>query len=155
MHTASRRSWRALTPFLFAALPLGLAAAACGTADTDEPAVFFIQPVDGATVTSPVMVTLGARNIQIGAVPEVVETPREGVVHYHLGTNTDCMPAGIVVPQADPWIHFGDGSNEIEMYLEPGEHRLAVQAGDDEHRTVEGLCEVITITVLAEAGAEG
>ena len=49
--------------------------------------------------------------------------------------------------KADPWIHFGDGKNVIEMQLKPGTHRLAVQAGDDMHRTISGMCEVISVTV--------
>jgi len=126
---------------------LALGLAACGT---DEPAVYFIQPSDGATVTSPIQVVMGSRTLEVGAVPQEVVEPRPGVIHYHLGTNTDCLPVGAIIPQADPWIHFGDGSNEIEMNLPPGQYRLALQAGDDEHRTLEGLCEVITITVEGE-----
>lgn len=134
------------------ALAGGLAAAACGGGDAGAPAVYFVQPSDGETLSSPVTVVMGVRNIDISPVPEEVHQPRPGLVHHHLGTNTDCLPPGTVVPQAAPWIHFGDGSNEIEMYLEPGEHRLVAQAGDDEHRTIEGLCEVITITVEPPTG---
>jgi hypothetical protein len=129
---------------------LGVAASACGTADTGEPEVFFTTPTDGATVTSPFQVEMGARNIEIGAVPEEVVEPRSAVIHYHVAANSDCLPPGVVIPQADPWIHFGDGSNEIEMNLPPGQHRLTVQAGDDEHRTIEGLCQVISVTVVEE-----
>lgn len=131
---------------------LGLVFAVSGTAcgGEGEPRVFFVEPEDGATVTSPVDVTFGAENIEIAAVPEEVEAPREGVVHYHLGVDTDCLPPGTRIPEADPWIHFGDGTNQIEMQLEPGEHRLAVQAGDDTHRTIEGLCQTIAITVRPE-----
>ena len=118
----------------------------CGGGE-GEPRVSFSQPENGETVTSPVEVVFEAENVEIGAVPEVVETPRPGVVHYHLGVDASCLPPGEQIPQADPWIHFGDGSDRIEMQLAPGEHRLAVQAGDDEHRTIEGLCETISITV--------
>ena len=31
------------------------------------------------------------------------------------------------------------------MQLEPGTHTFAVQIGDDEHRTLEGLCETIEV----------
>jgi hypothetical protein len=132
---------------LLAIAALGACEAAEGS---DEARVFFQEPLDGATVTSPVTLVFGHENIELGAVPEVVDSPRPGVIHHHVGLNTDCLPPGTEVPQADPWIHFGDGSNEIEMNLPPGEHRIAVQAGDDEHRTIEGLCEVITITVTEE-----
>ena len=86
----------------------------------------------------------------MGAVPPGELTPaqvRANTIHYHLGTDTDCLPAGMAIPKADPWIHFGDGKNVIEMSLAPGPHRIAVQAGDDMHRTIAGLCEVINVTV--------
>lgn len=117
-------------------------------AATGEPRVFFQQPQDGDTVTSPTKVVFGSENVEVAAVPDTVETPREGVIHYHLGYDTECLPPDSVIPDADPWIHFGDGSNQIEMqFPEPGEYQLSVQAGDDEHRTIEGLCQTITVTV--------
>ena len=118
----------------------------------DEPRVFFVAPADGQeiSVDIPVSFEFGAENFEIGAVPETVEQIREGVGHYHLGVDAECLPAGEIVPQADPWIHFGDGSNTIDMSLEPGEHRFSVQMADDEHRTLEGLCD--TITVMLEEG---
>lgn len=134
-----------------ALLALAVAGSAWGCGGEAGPRVFFVQPEDGAAVPSAFDVTFGAENIQIGAVPDEVETPREGVVHHHLGVDTDCLPPGARIPQADPWIHFGDGGNQIEMNLEPGEHRLTVQAGDDEHRTIEGLCQTISISVRQES----
>ena len=71
-----------------------------------------------------------------------------GITHYHLGVDTDCLPAGTVIPKADPWIHFGDGKNVIEMSLPPGPHKLVLQSGDDMHRTIDGLCETINVTVV-------
>ena len=71
--------------------------------------------------------------------------------HYHLGVNATCLPSGQIIESGNPsWIHFGDGSNTIEMPLVPGEHTFAVQLADDEHRTLEGLCE--TITIMIEEG---
>ena len=118
----------------------------------DQPRVFFVAPEDGQeiSVDVPVVFEFGTENFEIGAVPEPVEQVRGGVGHYHLGVDAECLPAGEIIPQADPWIHFGDGSNTIEMSLEPGDHRFSVQMADDEHRTIEGLCE--TITVILEEG---
>jgi hypothetical protein len=79
------------------------------------------------------------------AAPEVT-TVREGT-GIPPGVDTDCLPVGAVIPKADPWIHFGDGKNTIEMQLKPGAHKFAVQAGDDKHATIAGLCETISITV--------
>jgi hypothetical protein len=96
------------------------------------------------------MVEFGSTGVTVGAVPPGELTPdqvRPNTIHYHLGTDTDCLPAGVAIPKADPWIHFGDGKNVIEMSLAPGPHRIAVQAGDDRHMTIAGLCEVINVTV--------
>jgi hypothetical protein len=110
--------------------------------------VFFVKPVNGATVQSPVQFEFGAEKFTIAAVPPgEVTTVRPGTGHFHLGTDTDCLPVGEVIPKASPWVHFGDGKNVIEMQLEPGPHKFAVQAGDDKHATMAGLCETISITV--------
>lgn len=139
------------------ALTLAASLAACGGGEGSDgaaadggPRVFFEQPRDGADVTSPVRVVFGSENIQVAAVPDTVDEPRPGTIHYHLGLDTDCLEPGTRIPSADPWIHFGDGSNEIEMQLAPGEHTLTVQAGDDEHVTREGLCQTISVTVAEE-----
>jgi hypothetical protein len=53
-----------------------------------------------------------------------------------------------VIPKADPWVHFGNGTDTADIQLTPGMHTLTVQAGDDQHRTIEGLCETITVNVV-------
>ena len=112
-----------------------------------EPRVFFVQPLDGSTVSSPVTFTFGSENFMVEPVGDgAVHT---GAGHFHVAVDGDCLEPGIVIPSAAPWIHFGDGSNEIEVPLEPGEHRFCVQVGDGEHRTLDGpgFSEAITITV--------
>ena len=124
------------------------AAAAAPASSTGR--VFFVTPKAGATIKSLSSVEFGSAGVTVAAVPPGELTPamvRAGTIHYHLGTDTDCLPAGAAIPKADPWIHFGDGKNVIEMSLAPGAHRIAVQAGDDMHRTIAGLCEVINVTV--------
>ena len=122
-------------------------ASAVETAPAATPRVFFVAPLnetDHATEI-PLGLTFGIENFQIGSVPETATKPRGGTGHYHLGVNAECLPAGEIIPAADPWIHFGDGSDGMEMQLEGGEYRFSVQIGDDEHRTIEGLCDTITI----------
>ena len=71
----------------------------------------------------------GSEMFTIAAVPAgEVTSVRAGTGHYHLGTDTDCLPAGTVIPKANPWVHFGDGKNVIEMQLTPGPPQ-AVGAG--------------------------
>ena len=118
-----------------------------GEAEQGAGCVFFVSPADGATVTSPVSFEFGVEGLEISPVPEEVDQPRDDIGHYHIGFNTECLPVGEELPQADPWVHFGDGSSTFESLLDPGEHTFAVQIGADEHRTLEGLCDTITITV--------
>ena len=139
-------------------LSASMAVAACGGSSPEsKPAdhtahaggkVFFMQPKDGATVKSPVHIVFGSDMFTIAPVPEgEVTTVRDNTGHYHLGVDTECLPAGSVIPKANPWVHFGKGNDNIDMQLTPGPHKLVVQAGDDKHATMTGLCEVINVTV--------
>ena len=150
----SLRVWLALAVVVFAG------SAACGGGSSDgemesaggdaamaAPRVFFVSPIDETDHPTevPLALTFGVENFEIGAVPEEATSPRANLGHFHLGFNTECLPAGELIPKADPWTHFGDGSDGMEMQLEAGEYKFSVQIGDDEHRTLEGLCETITI----------
>jgi hypothetical protein len=149
-----------------APLALVVVAVACGSGGTESPPasetaattpastppsgprVFFVEPQDGATVTSPVHLRFGIENFEIAAVPTgTVETVRPNMGHHHVGVDTDCLPPGTEIPMAAPWVHFGKGNNEIDMQLPPGPHKLALQIGDDKHTTIAGLCQTITVTV--------
>ncbi len=115
--------------------------------------VFFVQPKDGDTIGTMASFEFGVENVTIGAVPpgELTEADvRDGILHHHLGVNTECLAPGMEIPKAEPWIHFGDGKNVIEMALTPGEYKFALLAGDDLHRAIDGLCEVITVTVAEQ-----
>jgi hypothetical protein len=110
--------------------------------------VFFIEPQEGATVKSPVLLRFGIENFAIAPVPQgTVDVVRENTGHHHVGVDTECLPPGTVIPMAAPWVHFGSGANQIEMQLTPGPHRLALQVGDDKHTTIAGLCSTINVTV--------
>jgi hypothetical protein len=115
----------------------------------EEPRVFFVAPLDDTDHPAelPLAFEFGSEGFEISPVPNPLETVRSDVGHFHLGVDAECLPAGEIVPQSAPWVHFGDGSNTIEVSLEPGEHTFSVQIGDDEHRTLEGLCETITVRI--------
>jgi hypothetical protein len=118
------------------------------TMASSGPRVFFIEPADGATVKSPVRLKFGAENIMIMAVPDPVTTVRQGMGHFHVGVDTDCLPAGTEIVKGTPtWIHFGKGDSEIDMQLTPGPHKLSLQIGDDKHVTLPGVCKTINVTV--------
>ena len=125
--------------------PVADAAPATGGA----PRVFFVTPDDGATVSSDfdLQMEFGIENYEISPVPDEVETPRPDVGHFHVGIDTDCLPVGEIIPQGEGWVHFGDGSNVFALQVEAGSYQLSLQLGDDEHRTLEGLCESISVEI--------
>jgi uncharacterized protein DUF4399 len=131
--------------------PAAAPAPAAPAATSGSPRVYFAEPANGAMVKSPVHVVFASDQFTIAAVPQgEVKEVRANTGHYHLGTDTKCLAPGSVIPKADPWIHFGMGNNSIDMQLTPGPHTLVVQAGDDKHTTITGLCETINITVTGE-----
>ena len=111
--------------------------------------VFFMEPKNGATVSSPVHMKFGSQGIQIAAVPPGdVKTTRPGIAHYHVGIDQNCLPPGKTIVKGTPsWVHFGDGKDVFDSQLTPGKHKLALQLGDDLHDTMPGACATITVNV--------
>src|ERR1051326_3715985 len=138
----------ALTFAGLAALPHAQAAKSGGKAST-KPRVFFIEPKNNATVSSPVHMKFGSEGIEIAAVPPGdVTTARPGKAHYHVGIDQNCLPPGKNIVKGTPsWVHFGDGKDVFDTQLTPGKHKLALQLGDDLHNTLPGACQVITVNV--------
>ena len=114
-----------------------------------KPRVFFVEPKNNATVSSPVHMKFGAEGIKIEAVPPGdVTTTRPGVAHYHVGIDEDCLPAGKTIVKGTPsWVHFGDGKDVFDSQMTPGKHKLSVQLGDDLHNTLPNTCQTITDNV--------
>jgi hypothetical protein len=95
----------------------------------DGARVFFITPTDGETVSSPVTVVFGIEGMSVA--PAGDDTPHSG--HHHLLIDTGLPELGMPIPADDRHIHFGDGSTETEIALEPGEHTLQLLLGDHRH----------------------
>ena len=131
--------------------PAAAPAPAPTPAATPTRRVFFVEPQDGATVKSPVKLRFGVEGYELAPVPKDPIKPeqvRTGMGHHHVGVEMDCLPAGTEIVKGTPsWVHFGTGATEIDMQLEPGKHKLTLQLGDDLHRTIEGLCQTITVNV--------
>lgn len=124
------------------------------SAQTRQPAakkirVFFVEPKNGATVSSPAHMKFGSEGIEIAAVPPGdVKTTRPGIAHYHVGIDQSCLPPGQTIVKGTPsWVHFGDGKDIFDSQLTPGRHKLALQLGDDLHDTMPGACATITVNV--------
>ena len=144
-------------PVLILVAGLGFVADAQQTAKpaaknaTKKARVFFVEPKNGATVTSPLHMKFGAEGIEIAAVPpgDITKAQvRRGIAHYHVGIDQSCLPPGKTIVKGTPsWVHFGDGKDVFDTQLTPGKHKLALQLGDDLHDTLPGTCQEITVTV--------
>ena len=70
--------------------------------------MFFVEPKNSATVTSPVHMKFGSEGIEIcaGAAGRRDEDARPGVAHYHVGIDQDCLPPGKNIVKGTPsWVH--------------------------------------------------
>ena len=120
---------------------LSLAAIGCST--EEEARVRFVEPADGATVSSPLRVVMSATDF-------IVEPAANGVTeghgHLHIMVDAPCVQARLTVPPDSQHLHFGNGQTETELDLAPGEHFLCLQAADGSHTALRAVHE-ITIVV--------
>jgi hypothetical protein len=124
-------------------LVLSLSIASC--ARSGSPRVFFVDPQDGATVSNPVQIVMGAENFTI----EPAGAVNDGAGHLHLILSGGCVPAGQEIPNDETHLHLGDGQTSTEIQLSPGTYTLCLQAGDGQHIALEGegMQNEITIQV--------
>ena len=93
--------------------------------------VWFIEPKDGAEVTSPVKVVMGMKGMTIKASGKVVK----GTGHHHIIINGGPMRKGLVIPTDDMHPHYGKGQTEASLKLAPGDYKLTMQFADGLHRS--------------------
>jgi len=91
--------------------------------------LYFITPVDGATVTSPFVVRFGLEGM--GVAPAGVD--RAGTGHHHLIIDAPLPPLDQPVPKDAHHLHFGGGQTETTLDLPPGRHTLQLLLGDSAH----------------------
>ena len=117
---------------------------------TEAPAgadVYIVQPEDGATLTSPVTVVFGARNI--GVAPAGIEAGGTGHHHLLIDVPLDEIDLMSPLPATERIRHFGGGQTQTTLELAPGEHRLRLLMGDHNHVPHDPpvYSEPVTITV--------
>lgn len=112
---------------LMASLP---AAAQNALPAPEDVRVYFITPVNGAVLKSPVRVVMGLTGM--GVAPAGVE--REGTGHHHLIIDAPAPAPGVPIPADDHHHHFGAGQTETRIELPPGSHTLQLVMGDFAHR---------------------
>lgn len=111
----------------------------------DDARLYFIDPVDGQTVSSPFTVRFGLGSM--GVAPAGVM--KEATGHHHLIVDADLPPLNLPIPATDQYRHFGAGQTEVDLELAPGEHTLQLLLGDHLHMPHDPpvVSERITITV--------
>ncbi len=137
-----------------AALAIGFAAlvlTACGpsgparTPSAPGAKVFFVEPKDGAEVTSPVLVKFGVEGMELA--PAGTEKTHSG--HHHVLINTKLADVNSPIPADDNHKHFGKAQTEAPIELKPGKHTLQLILADHNHIPHDPVVQsdVISITV--------
>jgi hypothetical protein len=116
------------------------------TTSAAEATVFFVSPVDGETVSDPVKVVFGIEEMAVVAAGD--DQPHSG--HHHLLIDTVLPALDMPIPKDEHHVHFGDGSTEAEISLEPGEHTLQMLLGDHLHIPHDPPVMSDPITILVE-----
>jgi hypothetical protein len=98
------------------------------------PRVYFITPVDGATVPTTFTVGAGVDGLKLEPAGEI----HSGAGHLHILVDTDFIPAGAIIPKDEQHIHLGKGTSSMEITLPPGDHVLRLQFADGAHQALEG-----------------
>lgn len=139
---------RAATERAAPATATGADAQATGLERSPAPAdaeVFFVEPENGAVVSSPVKVEFGIAGMDVVPAGQMAEHAG----HHHVLVNTGLPDLAWPIPADEQHIHFGDGSSSTELVLVPGEHTLQLLFADHLHIPHDPpvFSEVITITV--------
>lgn len=124
----------------FAALALFAVSAAASA----QQSVSFLEPSDGATVTSPFKVKFAVSGMEIKPAGDM----SANTGHHHLLINATSVKSGEVVPADETHLHFGKGQTETEVKLAPGTYKLTMQFANGLHQSYgEGMSKTITVTV--------
>jgi hypothetical protein len=115
-----------------------------GCSASQKGEVFFMEPSDGAELSSPITVKFGVKNLVVEPAGEI----KQGSGHHHLLINQDSTPSGDTIPADQTHIHYGKAQTEAQINLEPGIYKLTMQFANGAHQSYgPELSKTITITV--------
>jgi hypothetical protein len=122
-----------------------LGMALCGIAfGAAAQSVSFIEPMDGATDSSPFKVKFAVTGMDVKPAGDM----SANTGHHHLLINGDSMKSGESIPFDETHMHFGKGQTETEVKLPPGKYKLTMQFANGAHQSYgAGLSKSINITV--------
>ncbi len=117
-----------------------------GTPAPKDAALYFIWPLDGATLKGPFWCRFGLRNMGVTHAGDAF--PNSG--HHHLLVDVnEPLDTNEPIPQDKSHLHFGAGQTETRLELAPGKHTLQLVLGDAKHYPFNPplVSKKITITV--------
>jgi len=106
--------------------------------------VSIVEPVNGATVTSPFKLRFAVSGMAVAPAGDMLANSG----HHHLLIDVDPIAAGTPVPADDKHIHFGKGQTEVEVTLPPGTYKLTAQFANGAHQSYgPAMSQTIKVTV--------
>jgi hypothetical protein len=137
--TCSRAAFSGLV--LLAAMML---VSCTSTQPQSQKSVYFVEPKDGATVSSPFKVIFGIKGMAVEPAGDI----KADSGHHHLLINLPPMNAGEAIPVDDKHLHYGKAQTEAEVTLPPGRYKLTMQFANGAHVSYgPAMAATIDITV--------
>ena len=109
------------SPTPLTSAPQGLAPKPNFTPGPNDPQAFFLEPLDGALVVSPVLFRLGVANLKAPA----------GEFYFHIAVDMPCTAAGQPFPEDSSHVRLDKGAIDTKLNLPAGSHRLCLQLSTD------------------------
>jgi phosphate-selective porin len=129
---------------LITSLALAISASAFAAAPATK--VFFVSPVDGATVSTTFDMKFGQSGLTVSPAGKDVDNKMAG--HFHVLVDSLFFPAGQVIPADATHVHYGKAQMGGSLTLTPGAHTLTLQFADGAHRSFgEPLSQTIKVNV--------
>jgi hypothetical protein len=130
------------------AFPLALTACLEDEAPTPTPVpvparVFFVSPTSGDEVPTELRLELGVINLRLEPAGRV----RDGAGYLTVFVDEPCLAPGQIITPAASRLSLTGGESFVELSLEPGMHRLCVQASDGAGKALP-LTSVLELTVV-------
>lgn len=118
--------------------------ACCAVALAQTQSVHFVEPADGATVSSPFKVRFAVDGMEVRPAGDMAANTG----HHHLLINDGWIKATQPVPADATHIHYGKGQTETEVTLPPGNYTLTMQFANGLHQSYgEPMSKTIKVTV--------
>ncbi len=128
---------------LAAVVAMGAVAGAVAAQSLTQ-SVSFVEPQDGATVSSPFKVKFAVQGMEVRPAGDMASNTG----HHHLLINDSSVKVGQPVPVDATHIHYGRGQTEADITLPPGTYTLTMQFANGLHQSYgEPLAKTIKVTV--------